>query len=484
MFCSSTTPTITETYNKLSADNKEKLGDYAKKLLIIQEKAEKKQRYSFNHRLDHYSELWEYMTKEIIETHKKSAENLMEPNTDIIYRSRYSEVNIFGFSRYIDIFGKNHHKVHMADYLMFNPYFNLDYNMVDRLLPYCKIRIIDDYTYKVDGWIYEQLCYGGYKEANYRIRYDNSDYDDMNLVTTEEDKKMTIRLLNIVMNEIPEEYVNFNNYNIIAQWSYDNDNYLCSYQMNLCKLEMYKQNKENDAMELATAELIIQLDDKLELKEIRDILEQNVKNGTNDVKEMGIQSIKTKSIDEIVNINTKQLDLSEYYKENGYIKTKTVIDCFERPIKTRINCNNYLKQNGEKMTKEELFAGLYNSSSPCGMGFLQSKDDALTIEKAAEILNRTNYIDYFDGIAFKMSFRNFPIIDFERFDKRNGKGKFMECIQKIQGCDESITQKEPLSGLHVAKELLRMMMPPMQERRICPEDNSKSEDEWSDLRRR
>ena len=83
------------------------------------------------------------------------------------------------------------------------------------------------------------------------------------------------------------------------------------------------------------------------------------------------------------------------------------------------------------MTKSDLLVTLYNSSYPCGMGFLQSDDKLMTIEQADELLKNQDYFDYLKGKAMKLSFSNFPIIDFERFDSRNGKGAFMECINKI-----------------------------------------------------
>jgi len=453
---------ITQIMEKLSSDNIKKLYKYSEMLNKIQENTEQKHKRSCNHRL-HETPVWEYMTKDILEKHKKiTEESTKTPYYDIIYRSRYNDIKIIGEYNYIDIFGKNNHKVVMADYLMFNPHFKLDYNMLDRLLPYCKIKVLGDYTYKVDGWIISFNIYGN---PAYKISYDNSDYDELDFIKTEEEKHMAIRLFIQVMNETPDEYLNFNNYNVIAEWEYHNDTLLKSYKSNMYLLDVYKENKktESDPSNVLTKnDLVLQVDDLMTKEEIMNLLECVAKNGKNDLCEIGLSKQyknTNQDINEYMTIDTSRIDLTEYYKRNGYSRTKSVMDNINRELVRKINLKNYIKENGEQISKAELFAGLYNSCTAFGMGVFQNDDKALTVEKADEILKQCrDYIDYYNGVAMKMSFSQYPIIDFERFDKRNGQGKFIECLKKIQGNDKSVKEKTKTTREHIMGEFTRMFL--------------------------
>jgi hypothetical protein len=434
-----------EIINKLSNENKELVLQYSKTLYDIQKATEKKQRNCYNQRLGAYKE-WEYMTKDILENHKKTLEETTDkPHyVDITYRSRYTNVRIHDNNKFIFIFCRQHNKVIMADYLMFNKYYNVSYDVLERLLGYCKISFKYGYTSsvnKIDGWIFETHYNGlpGNGLPGYHIKYDNSDYDELPFVKTDEEKRLTVRLLIQVMNETPEEYVNLHNYNVICQWYRNNDIYLSSYNTNIFQLERNKKDDNNlEKNEIPENELILQLDDKVTNKEIIYILESEMKYGKNDIYELGItdkEDIVNIDLNDMVEINTKQLDLRRYYKENGYIKTKTVLDQLQNMIKYRINCNNYLKHNQEKITKAELLTALYNSCMAYGMGVLVHTDKKLTIDNAENLLKKKSYFDYENGIALKISFREFPIMDFQRFDKYNGDGQFMNCIYDI--CNSS-----------------------------------------------
>lgn len=61
----------------------------------------------------------------------------------------------------------------------------------------------------------------------------------------------------------------------------------------------------------------------------------------------------------------------------------------------------------KKITKSELFATLYNSCMPFGMGLLQGNDDTLTVSEVEQILNKSNYFDYYKGVALKIGFESF-----------------------------------------------------------------------------
>jgi hypothetical protein len=454
---------LTAIMEKLTPDNIEKLYHYSETLHDIQEGTEKKQKNWNNHRL-HANPQWEYMTKDIIEKYKKIVEESSSnpPYYDITYRSRYNNVKIMDEYKYISIFGRNNHKIIMADYLMFNPFYKLDYELVDRLLPYCKIRIINDYKYKVDGWVYEYKPYG---KPSYHISYDNSDYDTMDFIKTDEEKRLAVRLFIQVMNETPDEYVNFHNYHVIAKWYGNNDNYLSSSNTNMQLFEIYKTNKPKESSNdiIPKEDLIVPVEDKLKREDILNLLVWMSKFGTNDIHEFGLSKelaaqVKSDCLKKYQAMvpNTKSIDLTKYYHENGSHRTRSLIEELQRITKYKINCSNYLKPNGEPVTKEELLVALYNSCLPFGMGIMQGDDKPLTLTEAQDILAKMTFIDYYRGTAIKTSFSHFPIMDFEKFDKYNGSGKFMQCVNQIQSNDASIQRKVAVTDEYVVKEVIRM----------------------------
>lgn len=414
--------------NNLSDPKIDKILKYCKTLNLIEENTNNKTRNLYNQRIHKYYDVWEYMTKDIIDNHKKLIEDTMDKSyDDILYRTRFCNIQIFDTNNLIEIFVKNHNRVIVADYLMFNKFYNLDYDVIDRILPYCKIKIIDDYTYKIDGWIFEEKIYS---TPNYTIRYDDSNYDTMEFITTEKDKRLAVKLFIQVINETPEEYINFNNYNTILEWYNNNYNYINSYKSNIYFSETNYKNKNLELNTLLDDDLIIDLEDKFCKDEILLLLESNAKYSNIDIQQLGLLNIS--SVVSFDNININKLDLTDFYKNNGYVRTKSVIDYIKTTGKDRINCDNYLKSNGEKITKAELLTTLYNYCMPFGMGiYYNNNDNILKIEDATEILENNYHFDYLKGIALKISFHKFPIMDFKQFNSYNGCGKFMECIQKL-----------------------------------------------------
>jgi len=420
---------IQEILNKLSEIKVNKILKYCQTLDLIEHNTNNKLRNSYNQRL-YKDVLWQYMTKDIIINHKKLIEDTMKNSYyNSLYRSRFNNIKIFKYYDSIEIFIKNHNKVVMADYLMFNQFYILEYDLVDRLLPYCKIKIIDDYKYKIDGWIFEQQIYA---IPNYKISYDDNDYDTMKFISTEEEKRLAVRLLIQVMNETPEEYVNFNNYNVISEWYYNNDRYINCYQNNIYFSNMNYKNKDFEFNLISNNDLILNLEDKFSKEEIKNMLENNAKYTNNDIKNLDISDIKSDIVFDIDNINTKTLDLTDFYKNNGYIRTKNIIDDINSKSKYRINCDNFIKQNNEKISKVELLAMLYNSSLPFGMGIFEYNNNTMKLDEANDLLKNNNYFDYLKGRPIKTDFNFFPIINYKRFDEYNGTGKFMECIKKLQ----------------------------------------------------
>lgn len=66
-------------------------------------------------------------------------------------------------------------------------------------------------------------------------------------------------------------------------------------------------------------------------------------------------------------------------------------------------------------------AALYNASQLQGMGFMQAKSGLMTEAAAQEKLDRSNYVDYFNGKVIKVDFRTNEL-RLGLFDRDNGYG--------------------------------------------------------------
>ena len=158
------------------------------------------------------------------------------PEYDLLYRSRYSN-NLSGLSDgYINIFNKSNQTIVMSDFLIFNKNYNIDFLDIDRLLPYCKIKVYSNEKYILDGWHYNSMEF--YSDfGNRTIKFDMSEYQNMELIKTEEEKRLAVKALIMIMNEIPEEEINLHNYYTISAWyTYYNEK-LSSYNNNLSNLQ-------------------------------------------------------------------------------------------------------------------------------------------------------------------------------------------------------------------------------------------------------
>ncbi len=95
--------------------------------------------------------------------------------------------------------------------------------------------------------------------------------------------------------------------------------------------------------------------------------------------------------------------------------------------------------------KEDLLMQLYNSNI---------KNNFITHDEARKILNdNMDYIDYLNGVAIKTSFKNFPLIDYKKFDDYHGKNAFIKCVNgmslqsKVLVIPHPIRYLQPFSNL-------------------------------------
>jgi hypothetical protein len=442
--------------SKLGPKSLAQLEKLADSLAVIEARVESKSACTYNFRIDlDDKELWAPTISPLINQYKKDIESkLSDPNQDLIYRSRYAQINPIanGFIRIFN--GASPQSIVLSDFMMFNKNFDLNLNLVDRLLPYCKFsenKTINE-TYQLDGWTYS--CPGFYEcgsnKPHYSIKFDMGSYSSMGLLVTEEEKRLAVRAMIKIMNECDVQDINLNSYHVISEWYRINDMMINSYNSNLYGLEVAKKNANQAKEDHVQVPIKFNTLQRLTREEIIEILYACASNGSNDhysiygkPKLINLYQLDlSKPIEKIDQCvigynpsNLSQLDLSKYLEANGPERTGYVISQFEQMIKSRVNMNLWVKTvDGSAIKPEELLVELYNNLSPTGMGVVQwySNPIKLTVESAKEILDKSDgYIDYLNGVAFKLNWSNYPILDIGRFEDRNGIGSFDKCLKNF-----------------------------------------------------
>ena len=403
---------------------------------------------------------WKMITVKTLEETKAKAGKFPDPIFDKVYRSRFGDINPFNGG-----YPRNMTEIYISDFIMFNPNCVITIDLVDRILPYIKFKKISSNSYQIDRWLFEEKGFyiDGSNTPNYGIEYLDTDTTDMDFVKYEEDKWLIVRAMLQIMNETPNEYLNFNSYQVIGCWYNKYDSWLVSWYPNTREQFNNNLNKKED-IQIQPENLIIDLDGKLKLYELVEILYFEAKYGGYDLDKTNINYDKRKFntfidyifypfkklfkygnyIEKILDasINTKlddnQIDLSGYLLVNGKERTINVINKINHNIKHRYNCDKIVKSNGGKITKSELLCAMYNITTPCGMGWISAiekiKSDGkyklLEPKEAKKILAKNNdYIYYLYGKPIKTSFGSFPIIDYGMYNKYSDNYSFNECIE-------------------------------------------------------
>jgi hypothetical protein len=383
---------------------------------------------------------------DILDNQKKDAELLEDPNYDLKYRSRYFNRNIFK-SNIFYIYGSNNQSLYMSDYIMFNK-FNIPFNKLERYISFCKIKYHSENKFQIDGWIIEQ---DDYDYKNTKILYDDSNLDELKLCANDSEYYDVIKNLKIIMDFTPTECINYHNYYVLNEWCVQNYSFISK-----ASNELLIKDKDIN-YDLADNDLHINIHKRLSLDDLFKILYTNSINGISDLYEMFgyyeneplkyiqnhtlIQEYKNSPI--YVVINNESIDLKKYLKFNGVKRTYRCIKNINDELKNKYYCEN--------ISKEELLCELYNSQTPFGMGIFQSCDKTLTIEDTTKILSNNNFVDYLHGVAIKINFSNFPIINYEKFESRNGTGTFLKCIINIK--NKNFSKKEPITLDKIIKNI-------------------------------
>ncbi len=428
---------------KLDETSLKQVSDLVYRLGNINQNTSKGKTLWYNFRYDYDKTLWEPKLKKPIESYReKCIGTLKNPEFDLIYRSRYSDKVKIESNGFINIYENDNQSVVVSDYIMFNKNFNLKFLDLDRLLSYCKFKNIDHEHYQIDGWTYRSIgmYQSGSNVSNKIINWDMSNYYQLELLKTEEEKRLCVRAMLQIMNECDEEQINLYNYNVVGEWYNYYDSKLNSYNSN----QNYNNQEKNNAIELDPKVLKkVEINGLLTHQQVLEILYVHAINGLNDKyimfkqrpNDLGFEAepnVLVKNLHD-TNINTvisdQHIDLTEYAKINGNHRANNVIKTIEYATRNKVNCSQYLKTDGTHITAPELVTAIYNYSQKFSMGNLDPVNKKLTVDDAKQILSKTQYIDYLDGKAFKMNFNDFPIIDIKSFEDRNGPNHFDNCVR-------------------------------------------------------
>ncbi len=435
--------TFSQQILKLDETSLKQVSDLVYRLGNINQNTQRGKTLWYNFRYDFDKTLWEPKLKNTIESYRKNCiSKLKNPEFDLIYRSRYSDKVNIESNGFINVYEYDNQSVVISDYIMFNKNYKLKFLDLDRLLPYCKFKNIDHEHYQIDGWIYRSIgmYQSGSNQSNKIISWDMANYHKMDLLKTEEEKRLCVRAMLQIMNECDEEQINLYNYNVIGEWYNYYDSKLNSYNSN----QNYNYQDKNKIIDIDPKLLEkVEINGLLTPQQVLEILYIHAVNGSNDKYIMFKQrpekldiiakpNVLIKNVqDSVINtvISDQCIDLSEYARINGNHRAKNVIDTITYAIKNKVNCFKYKKADGTNITASELVTAIYNYSEKFSMGNLDPTIKKLTVDDAKKILSKTNYIDYLDGKAFKMNFDDFPIVDIKKFEDRNGPNHFENCIR-------------------------------------------------------
>lgn len=151
------------------------------------------------------SNKWEYMTKKNLE------ESKINKIFNKIWISRFKK---FRYSINIS-------KIYMSDFIMFNKNYKLTLKLIEKILPYIKFKKIDSNTIQIDKWTFTNINFimnSNRDKPNYNILWSNNELNSNEFVKTEEDKFIVIKTMIQIMNETPDEFINFNSYKIMSYW--------------------------------------------------------------------------------------------------------------------------------------------------------------------------------------------------------------------------------------------------------------------------
>lgn len=190
---------------------------------------QKRQGY-FNHRNISYPDkpaTWDYMIRVFYDKYIK----------DVAGRDMYlSLAHLFQF-RDNTISGKRYHSTMTLDpnsqyccsivNMIIYGKVNINWEILERLLHLIRIKIVSSgytQTTQLDNYIISEISYPGLEGPVYKIDWrDDNVFSELERPKTDFEKLMTSKALIRLMNEVPPELLNFNNYYHVCSWYHRND---------------------------------------------------------------------------------------------------------------------------------------------------------------------------------------------------------------------------------------------------------------------
>lgn len=84
------------------------------------------------------------------------------------------------------------------------------------------------------------------------------------------------------------------------------------------------------------------------------------------------------------------------------------------------------------LNKAEVLAKLYNNSRVQGLGFLQAKNEEMSIEEATSILQKQTDFDYLFGKVMKINLSSDESFNERLYDRDNGTGAAERVIASMR----------------------------------------------------
>lgn len=283
--------------------------------------------------------IWEHQTKKELVERQKKISTMKFPSHDIIFRSRHCDIGSFDLYSISYRIGFQNNLIHMSDFIMFNPYFKINQNLIERCLTYCKFEQYTNYdpTYKIDNWLITFYNKKQYPMTNIEYKEICNEYEifhnmnEMSYANTDYHKMLIVKSMVQIMNESPTEFVNMENYWELAKWLETNEYTIAKYHRTI-------QDDNNDKI-IDPCNFIIHVGHKINSKQILKILYDLAVNGGDSKR---IQLRDSKLLDDFEFDNICPSNTSTYIETLG--SAKIYVDLSS----TFINLYKYYKANGNQ----------------------------------------------------------------------------------------------------------------------------------------
>jgi hypothetical protein len=338
---------------------------------------------------------------------------------NILWRSRYGKFN----KNILDVFSSNTlEMVRVIDFLIFNKnYYINDLFTLERLLGACYYKDLGNQDHCIiDGWEVEGDW--GINKIKYNSEFN---FSKVNLSCNDYNKLAVARGLITLMNETDPSELNFVNYFWVNEWLDKNQLFL-EYLMKYVPVD-------DNTIEIEDKHCIFKINHVLSVdfiqKEVDSMIKYcfNFANMVENIPENYEMPSYKINVDEVGMVNLKRL--KDIISEGSMSYLLTIL---------RRRQNNYIYCGD--VPQEEMLAELYNTKGTTGYGAFQFDGKSLSKEEACKLLEKDKYFDYLYGVRMKLNFKEYPLIDVERYDEHYGNGSALKCFENVK--NKRFTQRE------------------------------------------